>query len=79
MQSTDERKCRYLLITIGVLGKLVLEEIDVGVEAISRPHPEGEEMVTTSFGFLTSGVLCEEGLSNLREVVESAVVRSRTT
>jgi len=63
LQSADERECRYLLTTVGDLSELVLKE-DVRLEAFSRPHPDGEEVVTT-LGFLASGVLCEEGLGHL--------------
>ena len=35
MQSTDKRERKYLLIAIGDLGELAVEEIDVGFEAIS--------------------------------------------
>ena len=40
LQSADEHEYRYLLIKVGDLGELVLEEVDVGFEAVSRPHPE---------------------------------------
>jgi len=66
LQSTDERE-RRCLTTVGDLGELILEEVDVGLEAVFRSHPDEEEVVTT-LGFLASGVLCEEGLSDLREV-----------
>ena len=65
MQSTNVRECKYLLTTVRDLTELVLEGVDVRFEAISQPHPEGEEEVTTHLGFLTSGVLCEEGLGDL--------------
>ena len=72
MQSTNECKCRYLLITVEDLGKMVLEEVDVRLESVSRPHPDGEKVLTTPLGFMVSGILCEEGLGDLQEVVERA-------
>ena len=72
LQPADECACRYLLTTVGDLVELALEEIDVGFEAISRPYLDREKVVTTPLGFLQSGILCEEGLGNLREAVERA-------
>ena len=65
LQPADECECEHLLITIEDLGKLVLKEVDVGLQVIFRPHPNREEVMTTPLGFLMSGVLCEEGLGNL--------------
>jgi len=65
LHPADKRKCKHLT-TIGDLGKLALEEVDVGFEAISRPHPDREEMMTTPLGFLASDVLFEEDLSDFR-------------
>jgi len=70
LQSTSEHEFIYLLIIVGDLGELVLKEVDVRLEAVSQPHPDREEAITTPLGFLASGVLCEEGLDNLQEVVE---------
>jgi len=72
LRSTDKGECRYLLTVVGDLGKLVLEEIDIELEAVSRPHPDGEEVVATPLGFLASYVLCEEDLGDLQEIVERA-------
>ena len=69
LQHTDKCERRYLLTIIGDSGELVLEEIDVGFEAIPWPHFDRDEVMTTPLGFLTSNILCEEGLGNLREVV----------
>ena len=79
LQPADKCECCYLLTTVGDLGELALEEIDVGFEAISWPQLDREKLVTTPLGFLASGVLCEEGLGDLQEVVEKRVVGSRTT
>ena len=72
LQFIDERECRYLLTTIGDHGELVLKEVDVELEAISRLYPEGEEVVTTPLGFLASGIFCEEGLDDHQQIVERA-------
>jgi len=60
------------LTTVGDHGELVLKEDDVGLEAVSRPHPDREEVVTTPLGLLASGILCDEGLNNLQELMERA-------
>ena len=65
LQPTDECEYRYLLTTIEDHSELALEEINVGFEVVSLPHLDGEEVVTTHFGFLANGVLCEEGLGDL--------------
>ena len=65
LQSTDARERRYLLTTVRDPDELVLKEVDVELEAISQPHPDKEEVVTTPLGLLASDVLCEEGLVNL--------------
>ena len=57
---------------VGDLDDLALKEIDVGFEIVSRPHLHGKKVMITHLGFLTSGVLFEEGLNDLREVIERA-------
>ena len=42
-----------------------LEGIDIRFEAVSLPYFDREEVVATSLGFLTSGILYEKGLSDL--------------
>ena len=64
--------CSPLLIAIGDLGELTLEEINVGFEAIFWPHFDGKKVVATLLGFLASSILCEESLCDLQEVVERA-------
>ena len=59
LQLADECECHYLLTTVEDIGELVLEEIDIGFETVSRSHLNREEVVTT-LSFLASGVLCEE-------------------
>ena len=61
LQPADKYERRYLLTAIEDLGKLAMEEIDVGFCTISWPHFDGEEMVGTPLGFLTSSILYEEG------------------
>jgi len=65
LQSANDRECRYLLTIVGDYGELVLKEVDVRLEVVSLPHPDGEKVVTTPLGFLVSGILCEKGLSDL--------------
>jgi len=52
--------------------QLEMEEVNVGFEAISCPHFDGEEVMSTLLCFLTSSILCKKGFSYLREVVERA-------
>jgi len=70
LQPTDECVCRYFLTAIEDLGELILEEVDVGFEAISWPHFDGEEVMATPLRFLASSILCEEGFGDLREIME---------
>ena len=35
MQSADDCECRYIFIAIGNLGKLALEVVNVGLEAVT--------------------------------------------
>jgi len=47
-----------------------MEEIDIGLEAVSQPYPDGEEVMATPLGFLVSSVLHEKGLGDLQKVAE---------
>ena len=69
LRPTNKHDRRYLAAIEG-LGELALEEINVGFDAISWPHFNGEEVVATPLGFLVSIILCEEGIGGLCEVVE---------
>ena len=71
LQAADKRERRYLT-AIGDFGKLALEELDVGFESIPRPHFGREGVVATPLGFLTSSILCEEGLGDFYKVMERA-------
>ena len=44
MQSTDERKCRYIFNTVGNFGLLALEVADVGLEIVTLSHFDGKEV-----------------------------------
>ena len=72
LQPADKRKYRYFLPVAGDFGKLALEEVDIRFEAISWPYFDREEVMATPLGFLASSILREEGLGDLREVVEKA-------
>jgi len=65
LHPADKCKCKYLLIRVRDFGQLALEEVDIGLVAVSRPHLDREEVMGSPLGFLTRGVLCEEGLGNL--------------
>ena len=60
------------LTSLGNSGQLALEETNVRLKAVSKPYLNGEKVVAASLGFLARGVLHEEGLGDLREVVERA-------
>jgi len=80
LQPGDEWKCEYLLTTVRDFGQLTPEEVDVGLEAIFEPHFDGEEVITTPFGFLARGVLCEKDFDDLpSNCGERAVVGNRAT
>ena len=70
LQSTDEYKCRYILTTVGGLGKLTLEVADVGLETVTMPHLDGEEMMVVLLGFSAGGVLYEKCFGYLLDVTE---------
>ena len=64
-QPADECECGYLLTTVRDFVQLTLEEVDVGLEAVSGSHLDGKEVMAISLGFLARGVLCEEDFSDL--------------
>jgi len=72
LQSANKRERRYFLTILETVVSWFWKKIDVGFEAISWPHFDGEEVVATPLDFLASSILCEEGLSDLCEVVERA-------
>ena len=45
LQFVDERECRYIFTAVENLGKLVLEVADIGLEVITLPYFDGEEVV----------------------------------
>jgi len=49
-----------------------LQKVDVRLETVSLPHLNGEKMMATSLDFLARGILGEECLNHLREIVERA-------
>jgi len=52
MQLADECECRDVLTAVGNLDQLALDVPDVGLEAVTLPHFDGEKMVVVSLGFL---------------------------
>jgi len=69
LQFVDERECRYIFTAVENLGKLALKVADIGLEAITLPHFDGEGWW---WFFLASrrSVLCEKHLGYILEVVE---------
>ena len=69
MQSADEREFRYIFTAVGNLGKLALKVADVGLEAVTLPHFNGEKVVIILLGLSVGSVLSED-LSYLLEVAK---------
>ena len=70
MQPADECEYKDVLIAVGDFGKLALKVADVGLEAITLPHPDGEEVMVVLLGLPARGILGEERFGYLFEVVE---------
>ena len=70
MQPANECVCTDILSAIGNLDKLALEVTDVGLESITLPHLNEEEMMVILLGLPTRGVLSEKCFGYLLEVVE---------
>ena len=69
-QPIDECEGNNFLPTVRDFEELILEEIEVRLEAISLPYSDREEMVAVPLRLLAGGVLDEEYFSHLREVAE---------
>ena len=69
-QLTDERECRKIFTAVGNLGELVLEEADVRLESVALSYFDGDEVVVIILGLPTGGVLGDECLCYLLEIVE---------
>ena len=69
-QFADERKCRYIFTTVGNLNELVLKVTDVGLEVVTQPHFDGEEVVVILLGLPVEDVLGEKRLGYLLETIE---------
>jgi len=62
LQPADECECRYILIADGNLGKLALEVVDVGLEDVTLPYLDGNEVIVVLLSFSALGKrLFEEG------------------
>ena len=70
LQFIDECEFRDIFTATGNLGELVLEVADVRLEAVSLSHFDGEEVVVILLGFSMRGILGEERLGYLFEIVE---------
>ena len=70
MQLADEHECRYIFPAVGNLGELLLEVADVGLETVTLPHFDGEEVVVVLLGLSVGGILSEERLNYLHEVAK---------
>ena len=72
LQLVNKGECEYLLTTVRDFRQLTLEEVDVGFEAISESHIDGEKVMGATLGFLARGILCEKDFSNLLEIMDRA-------
>jgi len=70
LQQANECECRDILTAVGNFGHLALEVTDVGLEAITLPHFDAQEVVVVPFDFSTRGILIEERFDDLLEGVE---------
>ena len=68
LQVTDEHECRNVLTAVGDFDELALKEADVGLEDITLPHLNGEEMMDIFLGLLVRGILSEKHLGYLLEI-----------
>ena len=50
LQHADECKCRDIFIAAVNFGQLALKVANIGLEAFSLPHFDGEEMVVVLLG-----------------------------
>jgi len=70
LQPVDERQHRDIFTAIGHIRELVLEVVDVRLEAVTMSYFNSEEVVVVLLGFLGKGVLGKERLGYLLKVVE---------
>ena len=70
LQPVDERECRYVFTTVGDLGELALEEVDVRLEVVALSHLNIKKVVAILLGFSARGILSEKYFGYLLEVVE---------
>ena len=57
LQSTDERECRDIFTVVENLGELVLEVINVRLEAVILSHFDREEVAVILLGLPIGGIL----------------------
>ena len=57
--------------TVGNLGEVILKVADMQLKSVALSYFDSKEMVVIFLGFLAGGVLGEEHLSYLLEVVEA--------
>jgi len=70
LQPVDECEGINFLRTVENFGELILEEIEVRLEAVSLPLFNGEEVVVVPLSLMAGGILGGERFSHLSEVVE---------
>jgi len=70
LQPADECECRYILTAVENFGQLALEVTDIGLEVVILPYFDREKVVVVLLGLLTRGILSEECIGYLLEVVE---------
>jgi len=70
LQPADECECTYILTTVANLSKLALKVVDVGLEAITMPYLNREELIVVLLGLPVRGILSEKHFGYLLEVVK---------
>ena len=70
LQPADECECRDIFTAVENFSQLALKVDDVGLEAITLPHFDGEKVVVILLDLLTGGILSEECLSYLFKIAE---------
>ena len=75
LQFANEHERRNIFTAVGNFDKLALEVTDVGFKTVTLPHFDGEEMVIILLGLPTRGILSEECLGYLLEVMEECCGR----
>ena len=70
LQPADDCEFKDIFTAVEKLSKLSMKVLIIGLEIVTLPHLDGEEVMIILLGIPMRGVLSEEYLSNLLEIVE---------